>query len=100
MKKRNSETEYQAIKTMLLANDLKTDEQVNEKIVNMFSSAKRYSVFSALAALILCLALPKFSIFIILGFCIFMAWLWSSSVSSKHYFQRYLNELENQEPSE
>ncbi len=93
MKSRNNENEYQEIKSILQKENINTQDQVNRKIEEIFNAAKRYSLIALIITFALCAILPTYTIFIVLLFGIFVAWLWSSSLSSKHYFQRYLKEL-------
>lgn len=95
MPKKVSEKEYQLIKQTLLDSDVKTAEQLEEKMRSMSQSAKKYSVIGAIITAIVIYALPKYAVFIVLIYCLYMAWMWSSTISSKQYFKRYLDETGN-----
>ncbi len=92
MKPRNNEAEYQQIKKVLNDSNINTVEKLDEKIQGMLKAARLYSLLGGLLMITLLLLLPRFSIFTVMIFCLFMAWLWSSTLASKHYFQRYLDE--------
>ena len=96
MKSRNNESEYQAIKSILVKQNINSQDQINQKIKEMFDAAKKYSFIALIITICLCVLLPIYTVFIVLLFGIFMAWLWSSSLSSKHYFQRFIEELSEQ----
>ncbi len=97
MKPRQNEAEYQEIKKVLKGSDINSEEQLNEKIQGMFKAARLYSLIGGLLMITLLLILPRFSIFTVMLFCLFMAWLWSSTMASKNYFQRYLDESKTDE---
>ncbi len=92
MKPRQNEAEYQAIKKVLLDSDIHSEKDIRLKTQGMMKAAKLYSVLGSLLMLTFVLVLPRYSVFTILLFCLYMAWLWSSTLASKHYFQRYLQE--------
>lgn len=92
MKPRQNETEYQEIKKVLHGGNISSPEQIDEKIQGMLKAARLYSLLGGLLIVTLVLILPKFSIFTIMIYCLFLAWLWSSTLASKHYFRRYLEE--------
>ena len=96
MKPRQNETEYQEIKKVLKGSDVTSEEQLNEKINGMLKAARLYSLIGGLLMIIFLVLLPRFSIFTIMIFCLFMAWLWSSTIASKNYFQRYLDESKSE----
>ena len=99
MKPRQNEAEYQAIKKVLLDSDIHSKQDVTLKTQGMMKAAKLYSLLGSLLMLTLILILPRYTIFTILLFCLYMAWLWSSTLASKHYFQRYLEETNTENPN-
>ncbi|MGH1428766.1 MAG: hypothetical protein ACRBEE_12555 [Arenicella sp.] len=96
MKPRQNEAEYQAIKKVLLDSDIHSEKDIKLKTQGMMKAAKLYSVLGSLLMLTFVLILPRYSVFTILLFCLYMAWLWSSTLASKHYFQRYLQEANSE----
>ena len=92
-KHRINESEYQLIKQSLLDLNITTKEQLEKETKKLHQTAIKYTLTSISIALLLCLVLTKFSVFIVLILMIFLSWLWSSNINSKHYFQRYLSEL-------
>ena len=99
MRKNLNEKEYQEIKRILLASNVSTENQVEFKIQGMLGTAKKYTVVSFILALILAVLLPRFIVFTVMIFCLYIAWLWSSTLSSKSYFTRYLKEIEQEQES-
>ena len=99
MRKNLNEKEYQEIKRILLASNVSTENQVEFKIQGMLGTAKKYTVVSFILALILAVLLPRFIVFTVMIFCLYTAWLWSSTLSSKSYFTRYLKEIEQEQES-
>ena len=99
MRKNLNEKEYQEIKRILLASNVSTENQVELKIQGMLGTAKKYTIVSFILALILAVLLPRFIVFTVMIFCLYIAWLWSSTLSSKSYFTRYLKEIEQEQES-
>lgn len=97
MKPRQSEAEYQEIKKILSASNVSCADDMQDKMNGMMKAAKLYSIAGASLVVTLLILLPKFSVFTVLLYCLYMAWLWSSTLSSKHYFKRYLDESTSQE---
>lgn len=93
MPKKLSEKEYQAIKQTLADSDVTTAKQVQEKMHGMSKSARNYSLIGALITAVVLFILPKYAVFIVLLYCLYMAWMWSSTLSSKQYFKRYLEDI-------
>jgi len=93
MPKKVSEKEYQLIKQTLIDSDIKTAKQLEEKIADMSKSAKKFSIIGAIITAVILFVLPKYAIFIVMIYCLYMAWMWSSTLSSKQYFKRYLAEI-------
>ena len=92
MPRRQNEAEYQEIKKILSASNISSAEKLQLKIDGMMKAARLYSLAGLGVAIVLLTVLPKYALFIILLFSLYMAWLWSSTLSSKHYFKRYLDE--------
>jgi len=95
-KHRINESEYQLIKQSLFELNITTKEQLDKETKKLHQTAIKYTLISISVALLLCLVLTKFSVFIVLILMIFLSWLWSSNINSKHYFQRYLSELNDE----
>lgn len=95
MPKKLSEKEYQLIKKTLIDSDVTTANQVKEKMHGMSQLAKKYSFIGFIITTLLLFTLPKYAVFIVLIYCLYMAWMWSSTLSSKQYFKRYLEEINN-----
>lgn len=100
MKKRLNETEYQQIKKILSASNITDEKGIQLKLKGMLASAKRYSIIGFILTALLIVLLPRFSVFIVLIFCLFLAWLWSSTISSQQYFKRYLREINTNNTNE
>ena len=92
MRLKTNEAEYQKIKQLLSESDVKSQTDLQEKINGMQRSAKNYSLIIACITLVLVAIFPRFAIFSILVSAVYLAWIWSSTLSGKHYFQRYLDE--------
>jgi len=92
MPKKLSEKEYQAIKQTLIDSGVTTSQQVEEQMRGMSKTARNYSLVGALITAVVLFTLPKYAVFIVLIYCLYMAWMWSSTLSSKQYFKRYLDE--------
>ena len=95
MPKKLSEKEYQLIKKTLIDSGVTSTKQVEERMHGMIQSAIKYSLIGTIVIIIILFTIPKYAIFIALIYCLYMAWMWSSILSSKQYFKRYLQETNN-----
>ena len=93
MPKKLSEKEYQLIKQTLIDSGVTTTEHVKEKMKNLLQSAIRLSLISTVITIVISLIFSKYVIFIIMIYCLYMAWVWSSILSSKQYFKRFVEEI-------
>ena len=93
MKKKLNESEYQQIKKVLQESGINTMEQLDAKRQAMFKSAQHYSLIAFVLLVIIMFLLPKYIVFTVMFFLLAMAWLWSSTVGSQHYFKRYIDEV-------
>ena len=89
---KKSEKEYQAIKAVLQESGIESATELQKKVDGMFKTAVVYSAIGALFAALFILVVPKYAIFIVMIVCLYLAWMWSSTLSSKAYFKRYLEE--------
>lgn len=100
MPAKTTEAEYQKIKAVLLQENIQTETELNDKIEGMRASAKKHTIIISVIAVALIAAFPKYAVFSILLAGVYLAWLWSSTLASKHYFSRYLSEMQQAETQE
>lgn len=89
---KKEEQGYQIVYNDLKSSGIGDAEQAQERIAVMMADGRRYTVVATILLLIFLLLLPRYAVFAVMLYLIFMAWAWTSIMAGKRYINRYVEE--------